>query len=1081
MSVSSNNDELRAALNRRLAKRAHKDATKPPQQHRSIFGNDDGMSSVNSTKSESRPSSQPPNRSIDKRASSPPTAGMFNTSERKGSSTLAPANEAKRSSTPAGLRWFSKGSHDQAQEEEQGELSKPRTSSVTEQGSVLSVLPKSGSHRQSADSSDSTQPPPAEEARPRQLPRTSSTKTRSAVDAVVGGNVAGAANGDEDGDARTAKASIAGVHMEGYLSKLSSGTVKRWQKRYFILEGGYLGYLKAPGPADLAKKTFDLSKASNVEKAESDDPNSADFNLIYNENVYNMRAPSVGEMRKWMNSIQIVIAATYNGGRGGMEGASEVDRMSDSAPSSREGILIENNNKGVRCYRRYYSRSLEIHRIADDEIQFGSVNTEMLTEEELSRLVRFFDVEVDFLLGLGGSSASVGRMNSVSSPKPVTSSNMPSTIWEFDTERLDRMFEEEWFDVVEELKDGKCDKDEMAVSTSKMIDGVTRCGGDLYATLAKMDTNAYTTINYDDAHIAIENRIKSSSEAKDQCLSIVQEYMQRLAGYINKWLDIRAQWKMHESHGESSGLFSSKSKGPIKPMAAPVLSSDFPALLEAVARLRSEIDKLFSMDEANSKVKCTCAIVPDPKVTPPDGKRDSVSLRTRKKAECPVHNGPYQEWRRQLEAVLQRLGSELETAVIEELDKQLQTTNVWEPKCQGSLGEGVHGPKLILDRGQYYLTTSWTPHLLKIIRGEHKTSQEGMELTFALGENQLSELPPLLKKTFLQGRLMKNRVARTTSAINHKKGIKGKASAALGKAKRTSQKYTYSGSSSAAQQAASSPVDDDESPDPQKSGGSSSKGSIPPLDFMVAFSNEAGMISSYCGTTADDLNSRRTPETQVYGACMAGLSKAFGNLAQETGHHIAEVYFKPKYKSVISKAFNKDRLMVRVETPMTESVRNAGAFAQQLKEQGATEATNSYAIRGVLDVIVSGYIKSLCENKPKLDRFPKLPDVMAADEALVVDYFTNHKVGALDRTDVNKCIEINATIRSFLTDNDINLLMVHYLEATRLVGASKAKKIAKAVVSMRSAQWNKKQRSDILKQLTRSQGGATTMSSDESP
>ncbi|KAF4664955.1 hypothetical protein FOZ61_000332 [Perkinsus olseni] len=341
---------------------------------------------------------------------------------------------------------------------------------------------------------------------------------------------------------------------------------------------------------------------------------------------------------------------------------------------------------------------------------------------------------------------------------------------------------------------------------------------------------------------------------------------------------------------------------------------------------------------------------------------------------------------------------------------------------------------------------------------------------------------------------MKNKVARTASAINHKKGLKGKASAALGKAKRSSQKYTSSSSTSGAP--ARSPSADDDSPDQQR-GSTSSKGSIPPLEYMVAFSNEAATVAGFCATTADDLNSRKTPETQVYGACMAGQSTAFGNLAQETGHHIAEVYFKPKYKSVISKAFNKDRLLVRVETPMTESVRNAGAFAQQLKQEGATEATNSYTVRGVLDVIVSGYIKSLCENKPKLDRFPKLPDVMAADEALVVDYFTNHKVGALDRTDVNKCIEINATIRSFLTDNDINLLMVHYLEANRLVGASKAKKIAKAVVSMRSAQWNKKQRADILKQLTKNQGrrpppgvavesfsvviGGVAVSSDESP
>lgn len=37
--------------------------------------------------------------------------------------------------------------------------------------------------------------------------------------------------GQKSVDKDEAKASIGGVHMEGYLSKLSSGTVKRWQKR----------------------------------------------------------------------------------------------------------------------------------------------------------------------------------------------------------------------------------------------------------------------------------------------------------------------------------------------------------------------------------------------------------------------------------------------------------------------------------------------------------------------------------------------------------------------------------------------------------------------------------------------------------------------------------------------------------------------------------------------------------------------------------------------------------------------------------------------------------------------------------
>ncbi|KAF4752361.1 hypothetical protein FOZ62_000603, partial [Perkinsus olseni] len=114
----------------------------------------------------------------------------------------------------------------------------------------------------------------------------------------------------------------------------------------------------------------------------------------------------------------------------------------------------------------------------------------------------------------------------------------------------------------------------------------------------------------------------------------------------------------------------------------------------AVARLRSEINKLFGLDKVDEKVASA------------NGKRDIVSLCTRKKAECTDQNGPYHAWRQQLESVLKRLGSELETAVIEELDKQLQTTNVWEPKCQNSLGEGVHGPKLVLACRRVLMT--WT-------------------------------------------------------------------------------------------------------------------------------------------------------------------------------------------------------------------------------------------------------------------------------------------------------------------------------------------------------------------------------------
>lgn len=97
-----------------------------------------------------------------------------------------------------------------------------------------------------------------------------------------------------------------------------------------------------------------------------------------------------------------------------------------------------------------------------------------------------------------------------------------------------------------------------ALSTSKMIDGVTKCSTDLYATLAGQQqqqdgvggsNNKYVkrgyysswegvvdqvVLKYEDTHTAIEERVNDSPEEKDKCMCIVQEYMQRLALWLGK-------------------------------------------------------------------------------------------------------------------------------------------------------------------------------------------------------------------------------------------------------------------------------------------------------------------------------------------------------------------------------------------------------------------------------------------------------------------------------------------------------------------------------------------------------------------
>ncbi|KAF4711718.1 hypothetical protein FOZ63_023625, partial [Perkinsus olseni] len=101
---------------------------------------------------------------------------------------------------------------------------------------VLSILPKFGSRKDSdGDISESAQPSLAQEPRPRQIPPTTASTTPEAGPAVaperdddratryaaVASTVAAA--GGDTGEGDQSRASVAGVHMEGYLSKLSSG------------------------------------------------------------------------------------------------------------------------------------------------------------------------------------------------------------------------------------------------------------------------------------------------------------------------------------------------------------------------------------------------------------------------------------------------------------------------------------------------------------------------------------------------------------------------------------------------------------------------------------------------------------------------------------------------------------------------------------------------------------------------------------------------------------------------------------------------------------------------------------------
>ncbi len=79
------------------------------------------------------------------------------------------------------------------------------------------------------------------------------------------------------------------VRCEGYLYKFSSGTfTSRWQRRYFILDSGRLGYYRDP-PANAStppKKTFGLRKVRRVYTVDPCPPGERVFSKELGDNTY---------------------------------------------------------------------------------------------------------------------------------------------------------------------------------------------------------------------------------------------------------------------------------------------------------------------------------------------------------------------------------------------------------------------------------------------------------------------------------------------------------------------------------------------------------------------------------------------------------------------------------------------------------------------------------------------------------------------------------------------------------------------------------------------------------------------------
>ena len=217
--------------------------------------------------------------------------------------------------------------------------------------------------------------------------------------------VAGAV-GPAPGVART------GILLEGWLEKQSSGTVRRWQRRFFILDGvaGTLGYYKTVVRAEDAGKTkasrsFPLRLAVSVTLAV--DGTGREFWIVFgNGKVYKLSGESRGDSVKWVGALESVLAV----------------------------LRSQNLNSSF------------------DAADFRSEDFDELESVASSSFSR-----TDLASSSGGN-------------QRQSSSLVPATLWELDTDLLDRSFAN-WFHFVDS---SSCSDAQVLAATQLVIEDITR-------------------------------------------------------------------------------------------------------------------------------------------------------------------------------------------------------------------------------------------------------------------------------------------------------------------------------------------------------------------------------------------------------------------------------------------------------------------------------------------------------------------------------------------------------------------------------------------------------------------------------
>ena len=303
----------------------------------------------------------------------------------------------------------------------------------------------------------------------------------------------------ENADSPRNPSPIPSIRCEGYLSKFSSGSLTgRWQRRYFVLHNGRLGYFKKQPPGDSREskpeKSFSLRKVKEVVWNESA-ANEREFSIKLGESTYQLKASTPSEMRKWVSALNTALA---------QKDSFPTTDDEEAASSAADMVSVSNS------------------------VSSQQSDTSMLTE----------DIQAYLQQQRAMAAASARKQE---------------TVWEveLDPDEIDKYFTE-WFSFP--------DDEDLAKVNAKLVTGISLALSHLYATVAsEMFDAAVIDLpgQFKRAKSVMQSlrreatSIRESDPIRTQFNGILMEYIPRIINEVGKFLDLRKEVRDDAREDES--------------------------------------------------------------------------------------------------------------------------------------------------------------------------------------------------------------------------------------------------------------------------------------------------------------------------------------------------------------------------------------------------------------------------------------------------------------------------------------------------------------------------------------------------